>query len=154
MKTMVMYSAQLDVFRQMPAETEWLEFKEAKTQFDNDELGRYVTALSNEANLCGQEAAWLIFGVKDKINPATQTRPVVGSSYATSAAALNELKRQIFSFTSPALGLSDPIELAHAEELADSVALARTRRCFHRGGANWPQPGAQRGVAHQALRIV
>lgn len=115
MTTMVMYSEQLDEFRQMPAETEWLEFKEAKTQFDNDELGRYVTALSNEANLCRQEAAWLIFGVKDKINPATKIRPVVGSSYATSAAALNELKRQIFSFTSPALGLSDPIELAHAD---------------------------------------
>lgn len=112
---MMMYSEQFDEFRRMPAETEWLEFKEAKTQFDSDELGRYITALSNEANLCRRDAGWLIFGVKDKINPTTQTRPVVGSSYATNAADLNELKRQIFSFTAPALGLSDPIELAHAD---------------------------------------
>ena len=115
MTTMVMYLEQLDEFRQMSAETEWLEFKEAKTQFDTDDLGRYITALSNEANLCRQEAGWLIFGVKDKINSATKTRPIVGSSYAASAAALNELKRQIFSFTAPALGLSDPIELVHAD---------------------------------------
>ncbi len=115
MTTMAMYLEQLDAFRRMPAETEWLEFKEAKNQFDTDDLGRYVTALSNEANLCRREAGWLIFGVKDKINVATKTRPIVGSSYATSTTALNELKRQIFSFTAPALGLSDPIELVHAD---------------------------------------
>ncbi len=113
--TMTMYFEQLDEFRRMPAETEWLEFKEAKNQFDTDDLGRYITALANEANLCRQEAGWLIFGVKDKINADTKTRLIVGSSYATSAAALNELKRQIFSFTSPALGLSDPVELNHPD---------------------------------------
>ena len=115
MTTMMMYLEQLDEFRRMPAEAEWLEFKEAKNRFDSDELGRYITALSNEANLCRRDEGWLIFGVKDKINAATGTRSIVGSSYATSAADLNELKRQIFSFTSPALGLSDPIELVHAD---------------------------------------
>ena len=83
MTAKMVYLEQLDEFRRMPAETEWLEFKEAKTQFDNDELGRYVTALSNEANLCRRDAGWLIFGVKDKINPSTKIRLVVGSSYAT-----------------------------------------------------------------------
>lgn len=106
---------QLNEFRRMPTETEWLEFKEAKTQFDTDDLGRYVTAISNEANLCGQAAGWLIFGVKDKIDPNTKTRAVVGSSYAATTAAINELKRQIFSFTAPALGLSDPIDVAHPD---------------------------------------
>lgn len=115
MTTTMMYVGHLDEFRRMPAETEWLEFKEAKTRFNTDELGRYITALSNEANLCRRDAGWLIFGVKDKIDTATGTRPIVGSSYATSAIDLNELKRQIFSFTSPALGLSAPIELAHAD---------------------------------------
>ena len=115
MTTMMMHLEQLDNFRRMPAETEWLEFKEAKAQFDTDDLGRYITALANEANLCRQEAGWLIFGVKDKINADTKTRLIVGSSYATSAAALNEVKRQIFSFTSPALGLSDPVELNHPD---------------------------------------
>ena len=35
----------------LPSETEWIEFKEAKTFFDFEEIGRYVSALSNEANL-------------------------------------------------------------------------------------------------------
>lgn len=63
----------------MPDETEWLEFKEARKNFDMDSLGRYVSALSNKANLLKREAGWLIFGVKDKIDPATGSRPVVGT---------------------------------------------------------------------------
>lgn len=109
------YSAQLDAFRRMPAETEWLEFKEAKTSFDTDTLGRYITALSNEANLCGRDAGWLIFGVKDKIDSATGLRPIVGSSYANKATDINELKRQLFSFTAPSLGLQDPVEIERPE---------------------------------------
>lgn len=115
MDPMLSDSERLDKFRQLPVETEWLEFKEAKTSFDSDALGRYVTALSNEANLCGRDAGWLIFGVKDKIDPATGSRPVLGSSYANNAATVNELKRQIFSFTAPSLGLLDPAEIDRAE---------------------------------------
>ncbi|WP_426147126.1 ATP-binding protein [Polaromonas sp. DSR2-3-2] len=106
---------QLDEFRRMPVETEWLEFKEARNGFDTDALGRYVSALSNEANLHGRDAGWLIFGVKDKINPVTDSRPVVGSHYAATAADLNELKRQIFTHTSPAVGLGDPVEVDHPD---------------------------------------
>ena len=112
---MARHSEELDEFRRLPVETEWLEFKEAKTSFDTDMLGRYITALSNEANLCGRDAGWLIFGVKDKIDSATGLRPIVGSSYANKAADINELKWQIFSFTAPSLGLQDPVEIEHPE---------------------------------------
>ncbi|MDZ7579872.1 MAG: ATP-binding protein [Deltaproteobacteria bacterium] len=50
----------------LPTETEWVEFKEAKNNFDFDDLGRYFSALSNEANLNGQPAGWLIFGVTNQ----------------------------------------------------------------------------------------
>ena len=50
----------------LPAETEYVEFKEAKLNFDFDDLGKYFSALSNEANLKGQSAGWLIFGVTNK----------------------------------------------------------------------------------------
>lgn len=115
MMAMLNDSEKLDELRSMPAETEWLEFKEAKTRFDTDDLGRYITALSNEANLCGRDAGWLIFGVKDNIDAITGTRPIVGSSYATSASDLNELKRQVYSFTAPALGLPDPVAVERPE---------------------------------------
>jgi len=38
----------------LPAETEVVEFKEAKTSFDLAKLGEYFSALSNEANLSGK----------------------------------------------------------------------------------------------------
>ena len=38
----------------------------ALMDFDIDELGKYFSALSNEANLRDHEFAWIIFGVWDK----------------------------------------------------------------------------------------
>jgi len=74
----------------LPAEVEWLEFKEAKNNFDFDNLGRYFSALSNEANLKKQECGWLIFGVTDK-----PPRKIVGSYYKSPRPTLDKLKRQI-----------------------------------------------------------
>ena len=54
--------AKLNVFRKLPDETEWLEFKEAKNSFDIDKLGQYFSALSNEANLKDTDYGWLVFG--------------------------------------------------------------------------------------------
>lgn len=115
MATMMDYLEQLDEFKRMPVETEWLEFKEAKGGFDNDAFGRYITALSNEANFLGREAGWLVLGVKDKIAAITGARPVVGSQFAAKPANLNELKLQVFNHTAPALGLDNPIEVTHSD---------------------------------------
>jgi ATP-dependent DNA helicase RecG len=59
----------------LPDETEWVEFKEAKNSFDSNDLGRYFSALSNEACLKGKICGWLVFGVRHK------PRTVVGSQY-------------------------------------------------------------------------
>lgn len=56
-------------------EDETIEFKEASNDFDTDKIGRYVSALSNEANLSDEPSAWLVFGVRNK------TREVVGTGY-------------------------------------------------------------------------
>ena len=39
---------QIDIWRQSPSEYQRLEFKEAKTQFDNQKLYEYCVALANE----------------------------------------------------------------------------------------------------------
>lgn len=39
-------------------ENETIEFKEASNDFDTDRIGRYVSALSNEANLADLESGW------------------------------------------------------------------------------------------------
>lgn len=79
----------LDEFRALPAETEWLEFKEAKRSFDFDDIGKYFSALGNEANLKDKPCGWLIFGVADK------TRKLVDTRYREKRADLDSLKAEL-----------------------------------------------------------
>lgn len=62
-KPIVNAAALLANLRQQPHETEWLEFKE--NQFQEDEVGRYVSALANSAMLANQEYGYLVYGVRD-----------------------------------------------------------------------------------------
>jgi ATP-dependent DNA helicase RecG len=73
----------------LPAETEIVEFKEAKESYDFDKIGKYFSALSNEANLKGRSCAWLIFGVENI------KHQIVGSRYRTDRKKLDSLKREI-----------------------------------------------------------
>ena len=109
------YLAQLDVLRALPAETEWLDFKEAKQNFDLDDLGKYVSALANEANLRNRPCGWLVLGVKDRRDPVTQLRPIVGSAFKLGTAALNDLKMHIAQHTSPVVSAIQAEELQHVD---------------------------------------
>ena len=60
-------------------ENEIVEFKEAKSSYDFDKIGRYFSALSNEANLRQQQCGWLVFGVSE-----THDRHLVGTHYKDS----------------------------------------------------------------------
>lgn len=44
-------------------ETEVVEFKEAKSNFNFNDIGKYFSALSNEANLKNEREGWLLFGI-------------------------------------------------------------------------------------------
>jgi len=79
--------------RQLPSETEWLEFKEAEASFSFKKLGQYFSALSNEANLKKKQQGWLIFGVHDR------TRKVLGSKYRQQRKDLDSLKGEIARHT-------------------------------------------------------
>lgn len=76
-------------------ENEVVEFKDANDNFDTDKIGRYFSALSNEANLKGLESAWLVFGVDDK------TRQVIGTEYRTDSDRLQSTKVQIANEVDP-----------------------------------------------------
>jgi len=59
----------------LPFETEWVEFKHNKA--DPEEIGEYISALSNSAVLCGKNSAYLVWGVDDKTHniPGTTFSP-------------------------------------------------------------------------------
>lgn len=89
----------------LPAETEWLEFKQASRSFHFDKLGQYFSALSNEARLKKQEAGWLIFGVQN------HPRKIVGSDFRRNRADLDNLKKEIADQTSSRLTFIEIHEL-------------------------------------------
>jgi ATP-dependent DNA helicase RecG len=107
--------SELDQLRALPAETEWLEFKEAPQNIDIDELGRYVSALANEANLSGRRCGWIILGVKDRRDARSGLRPIVGSTFKTGVAAMNALKLHIAQGTSPSVSFACVSELGHPD---------------------------------------
>ena len=75
------------------SESEVVEFKKAKNNFDFDDLGKYFSALSNEANLRKLDFAWLIFGYDEK------KHEIVGTSYKNGEGALNNLKHDFSQHT-------------------------------------------------------
>jgi ATP-dependent DNA helicase RecG len=90
-------------------ESEVVEFKQAGNDFDTDKIGRYFSALSNEANLRDQERGWLVFGVDN------YSRAVVGTAYRSEKERLNGLKQQIANDTEPGVTFRDIHILDHPQ---------------------------------------
>ncbi len=94
----------------LPSETEWVEFKEAKHDFDSRELGKYCSALANEACLAGRDSGWMVFGVRDR------DHAVVGTAYREDPARLQSLKHEL------------------AQHLTGGTTVRAIHECRHPGG--------------------
>ncbi len=73
----------------LQAENEIVEFKEAKSGYDFGKLGKYFSALANEANLQRADCAWLVFGVENN------EHKIVGTNFRTKRSELDGLKKEI-----------------------------------------------------------
>lgn len=69
-------------------ENEVVEFKEANNDYDKERIGKYFSAISNEANLKGIQFGWLVFGVRNK------DKMITGTSYRDTK-GLDTLKQEI-----------------------------------------------------------
>ncbi len=90
-------------------EGECVEFKQATNDYDTSDIGKYFSALSNEANLRACASAWLIFGVENK------TRKVVGTAYRPERERLHSLKHQIAQGSDPSTSFREIHELQTPE---------------------------------------
>ena len=99
---------QLNALLTLPAETEWVEFKEAKNDYSFEKLGKYFSALSNEAALAGRSQGWLVFGVNNQ-------HQVVGNHYRNSRSHLDKLKKEIADKTNNRLSFIEIHELFHTQ---------------------------------------
>lgn len=59
-KTTEYYCSVVRELSKLPTETEWVEFKH--NRFDAEEIGQYISALSNSAALVDKVSAYLIWG--------------------------------------------------------------------------------------------
>lgn len=89
-------------------EYETVEFKEAKSNYDTDKIGRYFSALSNEANLKHQQYGWLVFGVSEK----DKVKHLVGTSYKKGdSSILEKFKYEISRDTTNGMTFYEIVEI-------------------------------------------
>ena len=144
-----------------PAESEHLEFKEAKQRYDRTKLMRYCVALANEGG------GHLVLGVSDK-----KPRRIVGSQAFASAVDLNDLKARIVEklrirvestelmtpegrvlvlrVVSRPLGQALDFEgafLMRAGEDLVPMTQDRLRSIFAEGAPDWLQEPAEQGLS-------
>ena len=84
-------------------ENEVVEFKEARTNYSFKDIGKYFSALGNEANIRGKREGWLIFGVANN-------KDIVGTSYRNDG-GLQNLKKEIVGGTNERLTFMEIYEL-------------------------------------------
>lgn len=84
-------------------ESEVVEFKEAKSNYSFTDIGKYFSALSNEANIRGLQEAWLIFGISDD-------KKYVGTEFRKQG-GLQNLKKELVNGTNERLTFMEIYEL-------------------------------------------
>lgn len=152
-----------------PAETEHLEFKEAKQQFDTTKLVRYCVALANEGG------GHLVLGVTDRL-----PRRVVGSQAFATTTDLNRIKAYIVEklrmrvevvelphpdgrvlvFEVPSRPIGQPLDfegayLMRAGENLVPMTPDQLRRIFAEGQPDWfSQAAKQGGSADEVIALL
>ncbi len=85
-------------------ENEVVEFKEANNDYDREKIGKYFSAISNEANLKGIQFGWLIFGVRNK------DKQILGTDYRDTK-GLETLKQEIAAGTTGSISFIEIYEI-------------------------------------------
>jgi len=85
-------------------EYEVVEFKQATNSFSQHDIGKYFSAISNEANLKDLEHGWLVFGVNN------DTKEIVDTTYRDTQ-GLNTLKHEIAQNTTGGITFVDIFEV-------------------------------------------
>ncbi len=90
----------LEELRRLPAETEWVEFKHNNS--NPEEIGEYISAISNGAALHGKRTGYVVWGIEDG------TRSVVGTSFQpkTAKKGNEELENWLLRLLEPRIDFS------------------------------------------------
>ncbi len=157
---MTITPAQIDIWRASASETQHLEFKEARSQYDTVKLRRYCVAIANEGG------GHLVMGVADK-----PPRPVVGTAafadtqeiaerlfhwvgfrVDVEAVAHPQGRVVVFSVPGRPKGTAyhhDGAYLMRSGEELVPMSEDQLRKIFAEGGPSWLEMPAMRDVSAQ-----
>ena len=130
------------------AENEVVEFKRAENNYDIDDLGKYFSALSNEANLREHEFAWLVMGCWDK------KHVIEGTSFKDSEESLNRLKQDMSQHTTDKLIFREivPIHVEGKRVLLFKIPASPRNIVMHWKGIAYGRDGESLVPLNQAKR--
>jgi predicted HTH transcriptional regulator len=159
---MVTTPEQIDFWRQTPSEHQTLEFKEAKTQFDNDRLYKYCVAIANEGG------GKLVLGIADQ-----PPRPVVGTRAFRDPVAMAEKLFQAIGFRVDIEEVQHPdgrvlvfhipsrprgtayhlsgVYLMRVGQALNPMSEDQLRRIFSEGGPNWLEESSKIRLSSQEI---
>lgn len=130
------------------SENEVVEFKSARNSYDIDDLGKYFSALSNEANLREHEYAWIVFGIDNK------THEITGTHFKDGEDALNRLKQDMSQHTTDNLIFREitPIILDSKRVLMFKIPATPRNIVMHWKGIAWSRDGESLKPLNQTKR--
>lgn len=130
------------------SENEVVEFKAAKNNFDIDDLGKYFSALSNEANLRERDFGWLVFGIDNK------THEAVGTNFKDGEIALNKLKQDMAQHTTDNLIFRDivPLQVNSKRVLLFQIPATPRNIVMHWKGIAYSRDGESLKPINQTKR--
>lgn len=100
--------AKLDELLSQESESECVEFKTAGDDYGFNKLGRYFSALANEANLQAKQRGWFVLGVN-------KHQKVVGTAYRQNAEQRESLKHEVARHTTLNATFRQIHEVKHAD---------------------------------------
>ena len=157
---------QIDIWRNAPSESQHLEFKEAKVQFDNRKLYKYCVAIANEGG------GYLLLGIADApprkvVGTAAFRNPVemaaklfeaLGFRVDIEEVAHPDGRILVFHIPSRPRGTAYHLDGAYlmrsGEELVP-MSEDQLRRIFAEGGPDWlEEPSRQKLDAQQVVDLL
>jgi ATP-dependent DNA helicase RecG len=139
---------QIDIWRNLPTENQKLEFKEAKTQFDNEKLFQYCVALANEGGghlLLGISNAFprQVVGTQAFRDPGKMEEKIVQSlGFRVDIEQVSHPDRRVLVFTIPsrprgtAYAYKGAYYMRSGEQLVPMIE-SQLRRIFDEGKPDW-----------------
>lgn len=120
----------------LPRETGWVEFKHSKA--DPQEIGEYISALSNTAALKGKAKAYLVWGIEDG------THEVLGTRFDPEAAKVGnqELESWLLQQLSPKLNFGFHPVTHDGKSVVVLEVDAAFRHPVQFQGAEWVRVGS------------